>query len=464
MREQGTRAGVRTAAANSAALPRMPAALAGDAVAEVVAAALLATALAFGGGSRGIGDFVVHLFALVALALGVIRWRHAAASRTQRLFLYWLLAAVAVVAAQLLPLPATLFASLPQRAQVLVDLQRAGLDPAWLPMSVDTWGTVRALLAVITFASAWLLVTTLGPAARIRLLRLLLVLGVAMALLGFAQAGAGEHSRLRPYDYHHPIGAIGTFANRNHFADLMAMLVPLALAFAFVAHSARQLPRAAIWFAAAVVLLLASALSFSRTGIVLTAASSAIVFIALAKRGAGRQRRHVLPILAIGVAVLAVAVYAWDGIANRLAQDPLDDLRWQYLQYGIDATKAWMPWGSGFGSFRDVYAPFEPVAAMQQVHALHAHNDLLEVALEAGVPGLVLVASFLFLLLQSSFSAFRKLRVQGKFSAIIPAAAVAVFVPLLHSFVDYPLRTLAVATVFATLLAVLVAADAEQLE
>jgi O-antigen ligase len=290
------------------------------------------------------------------------------------------------------------------------------------------------------------------------------VLGVAMALLGFAQAGAGEHSRLRPYAYHHPIGAIGTFANRNHFADLMAMLVPLALAFAFATHSARQLPRAAIWFAVAVVLFLASALSFSRAGIVLTAASSAIVFIALLKTGAASQRRHVLPILAIGIAVLAVAVYAWDGIANRLAQDPLADLRWQYLDYGLDAARAWLPWGSGFGGFREVYAPFEPVIAMQQSHALHAHNDLLEVAIEAGVPGLILIGGFLLLLFQSSFSAFRKLRVRGAFSAIIPAAAVAVFVPLVHSFVDYPLRTLSVATVFAILLAVLLAADAQQLE
>ncbi|MFC5577704.1 O-antigen ligase family protein [Lysobacter niabensis] len=443
----------------------MPAVLAGDAFAEVVAAALLATALAFGGGSRGAGDLVVHLFALPAFALGVTRWQLAAASRTQRLFLYWLLAALVVAAAQLLPLPASLFAALPQRAQVLADLHRAGLDPAWLPMTVDTWGTVRALLAVITFAAAWLLVTTLGPDARVRLLKLMLLLGVAMALLGFAQAGAGEHSRLRPYDYHHPIGAIGTFANRNHFADLMAMLVPLALAFAFAAHSARQLPRAAAWFAVAVLLFLASALSFSRAGILLTAAASAFAFIALLKTGAERWRRQVLPILAIGVAALAVAVYAWDGIANRMAQDPLEDLRWQYVTHGLDALRAWLPWGSGLGSFRDVYAPFEPVAAMQQVHALHAHNDLLEVAIEAGLPGLVLVAGFLALLLKAFLAAFRKRGGRGPLlSTIIPAAAFAVFVPLLHSFVDYPLRTLSVATVIAILLAVLMAAHATRVE
>jgi hypothetical protein len=52
----------------------------------------------------------------------------------------------------------------------------------------------------------------------------------------------------------------------------------------------------------------------------------------------------------------------------------------------------------------------------------------------------------------------------GRPSTIIPAAAVAALVPLAHSFVDYPLRTLSVATVFAILLAVLMAAPAERVE
>ena len=60
--------------------------------------------------------------------------------------------------------------------------------------------------------------------------------------------------------------------------------------------------------------------------------------------------------------------------------DVADDLRWQYLQYGWQVAKASLPWGSGAGSFREVYAPFEPVGVMREVHALHAHNDLLQSA------------------------------------------------------------------------------------
>jgi O-antigen ligase len=172
-----------------------------------------------------------------------------------------------------------------------------------------------------------------------------------------------------------------------------------------------------------------------------------------------------LPIATVVVIALGVTAYAWDGIAARLAQDPLADLRWQYLHYGIEAAKAWLPWGSGAGTFRDVYAPFEPVAVMQQVHALHAHNDLLEVALETGIPGLVLIAVLLALMAKIAFSKMTwQLNDEARISTIITAAAIAVFVPLAHSFVDYPLRTLAVSTVFAILLAVLTAAPAKHVE
>ena len=76
-----------------------------DIVAEAVAAGLLLAAMVFGGGSRGAGDAVVHLFAIPALALAIVRWRHSDASRPQRLFVWWLLAAAAFVALQLLPMP-----------------------------------------------------------------------------------------------------------------------------------------------------------------------------------------------------------------------------------------------------------------------------------------------------------------------------------------------------------------------
>src|SRR6478672_13158904 len=93
-----------------------------EVIAEVAAGCLLLVAMVFGGGSRGRGDAVVHLLALPVVVLAILRWRNADATRTQRLFLAWVLAAFALFALQLVPIPASVFQMFPQRAGVLADL------------------------------------------------------------------------------------------------------------------------------------------------------------------------------------------------------------------------------------------------------------------------------------------------------------------------------------------------------
>jgi len=311
---------------------------------------------------------------------------------------------------------------------------------------------VRALLALLTFGAAWLLASTLVPAARLRLLQLALLLGAAMALLGLAQAAAGTHAPFRFHAFHHPIGAIGTFANRNHFADLMAMLLPAALAFGAMAQRDRQWPMAAAWFGLALLLWLAAALSFSRAGFALATLALLATIALLYMHGGGRRR--MLPVLAVAAGALAIGHYAFDGLAQRLAQDPAEDLRWQYLQLGADVARAWWPWGSGFGSFPWVYAPAEPVGRMVASFADRAHNDLLQVLVEAGLSGLLAIVTFLALAAWWASGIFPMGRARGAADhAHVGVIAVSLSVPLLHSLVDYPLRTLAIAVLAALLLA-----------
>ena len=120
------------------------------------------------------------------------------------------------------------------------------------------------------------------------------------------------------------------------------------------------------------------------------------------------------------------------------------------MQYGVQAAAAYLPWGSGLGSFSAAYAPFEPVAAMTNVYALHAHNDLVELAVEAGIPGLILLLALLGLLVAGVRKALTD---RTSPDAIMLAVLIAVLMPLAHSLVDYPLRTLAVSSLFALVLA-----------
>jgi hypothetical protein len=299
---------------------------------------------------------------------------------------------------------------------------------------------LRALLALLTFAAMWALCTTLTMDARVRLLKLAVLAALPLALLGFAQASMKRDTT----------GANALFANRNHFATLMAMLLPLAFAAAREART-RRLPGGALpWLGCAIVLLLGAAMSFSRAGFLLACLATAAVLLAQAP---WRDRGKTLGAgawLALALAALGIGVFALDRHGARFASDVGGDLRWTVLSQAWPVLEAGLPWGSGLGSFGAVYGAAEPLQSLAPyVVAPYAHDELLQVAIEAGWPGLLLAGVFVGLVLVAAARAFLRDRPGGEWRV---AAAIASLVPLLHSLVDYPLRTLACSLVLALLL------------
>ncbi|BDU16971.1 hypothetical protein [Lysobacter auxotrophicus] len=196
----------------------------GNRMPELAIGFLLVMALVFGGGSRGAGDVIVVFAAMPVLLLACIRWSWKAQDLLQRLTMLLLIAVVSWHLVQLVPFPSDWIGRLPMRSAILSDLHAAGVKTSGLPATLDAWATVRSLVQWLVFCAMVALLSTVGNNARYRLLKLCVLLGCVLGLIGYAQAAAGRHSILRMYDYHHAIGAIGTFANRNHFASLMAML------------------------------------------------------------------------------------------------------------------------------------------------------------------------------------------------------------------------------------------------
>jgi len=115
---------------------------------------------------------------------------------------------------------------------------------------------------------------------------------------------------------------------------------------------------------------------------------------------------------------------------------------------------AYLPWGSGLGTFPWVYAPLEPLAEMGATFAERAHNDPLQIAIEAGLPGLALAAAFMLLIGMQGARNFLIWRRQPlRDDPIQSVIAIALSVPVLHAWVDYSLRTLAVSVLAGLLLA-----------
>ena len=112
------------------------------------------------------------------------------------------------------------------------------------------------------------------------------------------------------------------------------------------------------------------------------------------------------------------------------------------------------PLGSGIGSFDPAYRVVEPVESVGTQFLNHAHNDYAELWVEAGVMGAVVVVAFLIWALVASARIWLAPERGGA-----PARAATLVILLLagHSLVDYPLRTLALAAVFAFACALLAA-------
>jgi O-antigen ligase len=107
--------------------------------------------------------------------------------------------------------------------------------------------------------------------------------------------------------------------------------------------------------------------------------------------------------------------------------------------------------GSGVGSFPRVYRQYEDQAAVTPTFANHAHNDYLEIALEAGLPGLLLLAAF-FLWWGSRAVPIWRSQAADRYAVAASIASAAI---LVHSIVDYPLRTAALSAIFAACLALM---------
>jgi O-antigen ligase len=104
-----------------------------------------------------------------------------------------------------------------------------------------------------------------------------------------------------------------------------------------------------------------------------------------------------------------------------------------------------MPLGSGMGTFVPVYATFErPEDTVAGSYVNHAHNDVLELWLEAGVAGLSLAGLFAIWLMLRSVTVWRPKPGSGMLEIdrhLARAATMVAALLLAHSVVDYPLRT-----------------------
>jgi O-antigen ligase len=249
--------------------------------------------------------------------------------------------------------------------------------------------------------------------------------------------------------------ATGFFANANHMAILLVSCLPFLAALVPSARGGSAQRYSAVVsmvVGGVVVVIIGIVLNGSLAGYAL--APPVLLASLMLIIPAGSAARRWMAIIAV-VLLIAAAGTLWtrpkDSNFNSQAVTSVTS-RERMLATTMTATKTFLPFGSGVGSFRRVYPSFENPDTIRLTVVNHAHNDYAELALETGIPGIALIALFLVWW----GVAVRRVWRSPNASHYARAASIASAAILVHSLVDYPLRTAAISTAFAMCLALLV--------
>ena len=412
---------------------------------------LLGLAILVGGGGVGAGlaNLAVQLAALAVLAA------NPAASaqfcrETPRGLLALVLASLALPLVQLVPLPPALWQGLPGREVAAASFSLLGAEGRWFPLSLDPPRTMTAALSLLPPLAVMVLAMRTDGEGRKDALALVVWLGALSLLPGALQvATENRWGNLWP-GAEGPV-LFGFFANRNTAAPFLAICAAIAL---FTNWKQQRLLRGAGSVIVAALLIFGAVLTQSRAGIALC---GLVVMLKLAALAAGGKDGRVVSLgLGAGAAVvgaLALAATANQRLAAILARfSGAEENRVAIWQDAAGSIARFWPAGSGMGTFDEVFQLDETLENLFAPKAGRAHNDLIELAIEAGAAGLLLAACWLGWLL---WRGWRLRRLRGDGTSAARAALVSLAVIAAGSLVDYPLRNETMLSLAALLIAAL---------
>lgn len=420
--------------------------------------AYLVLCVLLGGASRAgyLPNFVLQLLALPIIVAALMKPR-IQMSRAARSLIWLMVALVALMLVQLVPLPPTLWTSLPGREPIAEGYRMLGQPLPWLPLTLAPDRALASLLWLLPAFAVLLGILRLGAYRGTLIAWSLAGVTVVAVMIGAMQITGGNDSPFYFYAVTNWGNAVGFFANSNHMATLLLCTIPFLAALHVEASKSKSVRRASgvvvMLAGVALILLVGLIINRSLAGLGLAVPVIAASFLLF------RYRRGALPLWAPAAAGLltvaaVAAVYVMPLGSDAFSDEARSgtDSRSTSVATTLKAAREHLPFGSGVGSFEDIYRLSEDPRSVERVFMNHAHSDFAEVALEAGIPGLLLLLVFLVWWARRAARTWRTSQRPDHFARAATIASAAV---IAHSLVDYPLRTAAISVVFAICLALM---------
>ncbi|HSP69139.1 MAG TPA: O-antigen ligase family protein, partial [Bryobacteraceae bacterium] len=261
----------------------------------------------------------------------------------------------------------------------------------------------------------------------------LIVIAVAEAALGLAQIAPNSPAH-------------GTYGNRNHFAGLLEMVLPVTVALGLAVRGFAGI--GVLCFGT--LIFLGILYSLSKMGFV---AALGGLFI-MAALGAGVRlppRTRWFAVAGLAAVILLALVFlppdqVVTGVGSLFTDDTSGEGRFPIWADSLHLIAAYPLFGVGLGNYGGAFIKYQTAVVDRTFD--HAHNDYLEPLAELGVFGFFLLACFVFLIFRKAVRAATRrddanIRYLG-LGCVGGMAAIG-----LHSLTDYNMYVPANAFVFA---------------
>lgn len=410
-------------------------------------------------GGTSVAAFWVNLFLQLA-GLVIIFWALVADRRTplatsSRQLVTLLVLALLVIAVQLVPLPPSVWTNFGGRQAIVKGFQLLGQPLPWLPISLAPHETLASGLWLIPAIAVLLGVVKLGAYKPGWVAWSIAIVTTFSVGIGALQRGGGPTS---PWYFYNPTNygsAVGFFANSNHQATLLVSTIPFLAALYLAARDKGRSAQHAsgmvvVLIGALMVLVVGIAINGSLAGFGLAVpaiAATLLMLWARKRRAPGWIAVPIAVVIAAAAYIPFTAPLGNDLTATDAKTNPIS--RAAAFPNTLRAIGDYLPFGSGVGTFVDIYPQYEDPATISRWYMNHVHGDYLEVVLETGLPGLLVLVLVLLWWLWRVRVIWRA----EKPDHFARAATVASAAILAHSAVDYPLRMAAISALFALCLA-----------
>jgi O-antigen ligase len=314
-----------------------------------------------------------------------------------------------------------------------------------MALSINPYSTIYETIRLAAFFTVFAVsVFVFRDRARLdETLRTLTVFGFCLAVFAIIQKATWNNGIYWFRELTLGGEPFGPYVNRNHFAGLMAMLIPLGLGTAI----AMQEKTKKIFFGFMTVIMAVSLFfSLSRGGI--TGFFAGVSLFALLVYQLKRGSRKVWVIGFFLAVVLSYVIYIGiEPVIERFySTDVAGEQRLVIWASAWDAAKDFWLTGSGLGSFISIFPLYSP-PALNSIYD-HAHNDYIEFFLETGLVGAAFLTAFAALMIYAVI----KTPLSGRKGILRAAAISSAFAMAVHSLFDFNLHILSNMLIFGLIL------------